>query len=71
MTKTPPTVGQLIYYYRRKRGLTQEAVARHLGVSANTFGSWERGEHPIKDHYHLARIASVLHVDPEQLCPGK
>jgi transcriptional regulator with XRE-family HTH domain len=71
MTKTPPTVGQLIYYYRRKSGLTQEAVARHLGVSATTFGSWERGEHPIKDHYYLARIASALHVDPAQLCPEK
>ena len=29
---------------RRERGVTQEAVAEHLGITAQSVGKWERGE---------------------------
>jgi len=33
--------------YRRRRGLTQQALAARLGVARNTVTRWEMGLHPI------------------------
>lgn len=40
---------------RRQRGLTQEEVARALGVTAPTVSKWERGVHLDKDTTSIPR----------------
>ena len=53
------TLGEWIVATRRLLGLSQEALARRLGVDPSTLGSWERGEHrPLRRH--LEKLASVL-----------
>lgn len=37
-------IGEKIKYLRYEKGLTQEEVAAHLGVSAQSISKWERGE---------------------------
>ncbi len=37
-------IGENIQYLRKKRNLTQEALAEQLGVSRQTVAKWEAGE---------------------------
>lgn len=46
----------MIKTYRDKFGITQEALAKHLGVAENTVARWERGEMPIQ-HPEMLRLA--------------
>ena len=39
---------------RRRLGLSQDAVARHLGVHQTTVMRWERGDTPIRPIYAAA-----------------
>lgn len=54
---------------RLERRLTQDEVARSLGVQAMTVSRWERGEHT-PDAEHLIALAHVLGVSPEWLVTG-
>lgn len=51
---------------RRRRGLTQRAVAEHLGVAPSTLAMWETRHVPVPPETadHLARL---LHTDPTRL----
>lgn len=42
---------------RRSLGLTQEALARQIGVTGNTLARWERNEIPIREP-----IARLIHT---------
>ena len=45
---------------RSRRGLTQDAAARHIGVSRHTLGGWERGTRPpLHALRHLAATYGV------------
>ena len=37
-------IGNQIKALRLRRGTTQEALAQHLGVTAQAVSKWERGE---------------------------
>jgi len=39
---------------RKRRGLTQQAVAGVIGVTANTVARWERGEEAPSRHHWIA-----------------
>ncbi len=41
----PRSVPELIKKIRELRGLTQEALARELGVTFSTVNGWENGKH--------------------------
>ncbi len=59
-------VGSLVRRIRAERGLTQEALARELGVSFATVNGWENGRHhPIPS---LARRLSHLAIEKSE--PG-
>lgn len=59
----PENVGPLLATARRKRGLTQEAAARELEVSAPTFSRWERGQtRPARSF--AAQIIGFLGYEP-------
>ncbi|MBQ4581056.1 MAG: helix-turn-helix transcriptional regulator [Clostridia bacterium] len=36
-------IGQQIRHLRQRRGITQEELARHLGVTAQAVSKWETG----------------------------
>lgn len=50
------SLGNSLFHARKKRGLSQEAVAEKLGVSRQTISKWETGETlpDIRQSKHLA-----------------
>lgn len=59
-------IGQIIRAYRKDRGLTQEEMARRLGVSAPAVNKWENGN-SLPDISMLAPIARLLQVSLDEL----
>lgn len=53
------TTGELIKYFRQKRGLTQKELAEELGVPYQSIYQWESGRR-IPKIDTVAKIASVL-----------
>ncbi|GGL42670.1 helix-turn-helix transcriptional regulator [Planomonospora parontospora] len=51
---------------RQRRGLSQEAAAEAIGVSATTWARWERGEQGVRAVYR-ARIAELWQVPAEEV----
>lgn len=49
------------YELRRRMGVTQKDAAEHLGVSANSFGYWERGDRQ-PDPVHIRVYYSQLYA---------
>lgn len=54
---------------RRHLGLSQEALAREIGVSKNTVARWEAGGQMFADV--AVRLADALGVDPRWLITGE
>jgi len=50
-------VGSLIRRIRAERGLTQEGLARELGVSFATVNGWENGRHRPISAEHVKTLA--------------
>jgi Zn-dependent peptidase ImmA (M78 family)/transcriptional regulator with XRE-family HTH domain len=55
---------------RRLAGLTKNAVAGHLGVSAVAVGQWETGTHPPRPD-HVQGLADLFGVPPAFLAAGR
>ncbi|MFB9677090.1 helix-turn-helix domain-containing protein [Streptosporangium vulgare] len=51
---------------RRRMGMSQDAIAAALWVSATTWSRWERGRQEIRPVYR-ARMAEVFGVDPAEV----
>ena len=51
---------------RRRMGMSQDAIAAALWVSATTWSRWERGRQEIRPVYR-ARMAEVFGVDPVEV----
>jgi transcriptional regulator with XRE-family HTH domain len=64
--KTPNLVGTNIRRYRKRAGLSQEALAEKLDLSLNFIGQVERGSRA-PSFSSLGRIAQVLKVDVQDL----
>jgi transcriptional regulator with XRE-family HTH domain len=48
---TSPAFADWVREQRLERGLSQEALARELGISRNSPWRWEKGDRPRSDHY--------------------
>jgi len=60
-------IGGNIYYYRKRKGFTQEELAEKLGVTFQTVSAWERDDYlPQLDK--LDRMAQCLDVTIADLC---
>ncbi len=59
------SIGDRLLAYRRERGITQEVMARRLGIDPGTLSRWERGLRVPTGRY--ARLAEAL---LERLAPG-
>jgi len=55
------SIGQRIGEARRAAGLTQEGLARQLGLAGATVARWEQGRHE-PDLTTLRRVAATLGV---------
>lgn len=62
------TIGKRVYYARERRGLTQDELARHSGVTQQTIFLIEADK--IKRSKYLPEIAQVLRVRWEWLLEG-
>lgn len=55
--------------FERKRhaaGLTQQQLAKRLGVSQATVGYWERGE-KVPSPMYFPKLARIFHMTPEEV----
>ena len=52
--------------WRKDRNVSQEVLAKKLGVTSKTVRNWETGETPLKK-IHLYAIAHALEVDVSQI----
>ncbi len=59
-------LGQGIAAARRKQGLSQEAVAAHLGVSRQTISKWETGE-TLPDIFQAKKLATLYALSLDEL----
>jgi transcriptional regulator with XRE-family HTH domain len=55
----PEAMGPRLRAYRQGRGISQEAMARHLGIDAGTLARWERGRRRPQGE-NLARVQAFL-----------
>lgn len=59
-------LGQVIIENRRKRGITQEELAEHMGVSKTAVSKWETGS-TYPDIILLPRLAAFFAISVDQL----
>ena len=59
-------IGEVIRTYRKNRNMTQEEMARRLGVTAPAVNKWENNV-SLPDITLLAPIARVLETTPDTL----
>jgi transcriptional regulator with XRE-family HTH domain len=64
-----PTLGELIAYHRRRRGLSQARFAELLDRSVSWVSQVERGIKPVDRLPVLREVARVLEVPPAELLP--
>ena len=57
-------IGEVIRHYRKAQNLTQEEVARRLGVTAPAVNKWERGA-TLPDITLLAPLARLFGISCE------
>ena len=64
------TIGSRISAYRKAKGLTQEAMAEKLGVSAQAVSKWENDQ-SCPDISLLGDLAKILDITTDELLTGK
>lgn len=65
---TRVNIGRTVARERRRRGVTQEELAAHLGVSKAAVSKWELGQ-SLPDGFARSRSASTLRTLPMALPP--
>ena len=64
------TIGKRIGLLRKEKGLTQEELASHMGVSPQAVSKWENDQ-TCPDISALPKLAGLLGVSVDELLPGK
>jgi transcriptional regulator with XRE-family HTH domain len=54
--------------FRERNGLTQEALARKLGVSSVSLSRWETGNRKVEPS-RLPKVCKETGIDPKELRP--
>ena len=64
------TIGNRIAKFRKAKGMTQEELANHMGVSSQAVSKWEN-DASCPDISLLPRLGKVLGVTTDELLTGK
>ena len=64
------TIGKRIALLRRRKGLTQEELANHMGVSPQAVSKWENDQ-TCPDISLLPKLSKLLGVTTDELLTGK
>lgn len=64
------TLGKRIAQYRKEKGLTQEALAQAMNVSAQAVSKWENDQ-TCPDIASLPQLSRILGVTVDELLSGK
>lgn len=64
------TIGSRICKYRKEKGMTQEELANHLGVSSQAVSKWEN-DISCPDISLLPQLAQVLGITTDTILSGK
>ena len=64
------TIGKRITLLRKEKGLTQEELATHMGVSPQAVSKWENDQ-TCPDISALPKLARLLGVSVDELLEGK
>lgn len=64
------TLGESIYYYRKRAGLSQEELAQKVGVSRQAVSRWELGE-AAPEAGKLMALAKALGITADRLLSGE
>ena len=64
------TIGKRIALLRKEKGLTQEELATHMGVSPQAVSKWENDQ-TCPDISALPKLARLLGVSVDELLEGK
>ncbi|HET8843697.1 MAG TPA: helix-turn-helix domain-containing protein, partial [Ktedonobacteraceae bacterium] len=62
-TSKPISFGELLRTYRKRRGQTQQQLARKLDTHQNTIGAWERGDYLPATRGIILELGHCLHLD--------
>lgn len=60
------SLGNSLYKYRKKKGLSQEEVAEKLGVSRQTISKWKTKE-TVPDIYQAKKLAKIYGLSLDEL----
>jgi tetratricopeptide (TPR) repeat protein len=55
--------GGVLRGFREREGLSQQTLARKLGIHRNTLGGWERGDYLPDTHANVLKIAEALQLN--------
>ena len=64
------TIGKRIAHLRKEKGLTQEALALHMGISPQAVSKWENDQ-TCPDISALPKLARLFDVTVDELLEGK
>ena len=64
------TIGKRIAHLRKEKGLTQEELAGHMGVSPQAVSKWENDQ-TCPDISALPKLAKLLGVSVDELLEGR
>jgi len=71
MVKPHSTLGERMKRARHELGLTQEQIAKGIGVSTAAVAQWETGDSKTMRPVNLFRAARILKKSPEWLATGE
>ena len=64
------TIGKRIAHFRKEKGLTQEDLAQHMGISPQAVSKWENDQ-TCPDISALPKLARLFGVTVDELLEGK
>ena len=64
------TIGKRIAHFRKEKGLTQEELAQHVGISPQAVSKWENDQ-TCPDISALPKLARLFDVTVDELLEGK
>ncbi len=66
-TSYPGSFGEMLQMHRKRQRLTQQQLARKLGIHQNTLGAWERGDYLPATRGTIIELSRCLRLNEEDV----